>query len=119
MNQTKTHTGGCHCKKIRFEVSTDLAHVFLCNCSICAKMGSLVTFVPKDHFTLLLGEDALVDYQFGKKRVHHPFCRHCGIHAFGRGTGPDGSEMRSVNVRCLDDVDVNALTVKPYDGKSL
>jgi len=27
--------------------------------------------------------------------------------------------MRAVNVRCLENVDVEALTITPFDGKSL
>ena len=42
-----------------------------------------------------------------------------GIHSFGGGVGPDGRETRAVNVRCLENVDVEALTITPFDGKSL
>lgn len=113
------HTGGCHCGKVRYEVETDLATVMSCNCSICQKRGALLTFVPTPQFTLLAGEDALTDYQFNKKIIHHLFCGTCGVGSFARGVAPDGSEMVAVNVRCLDDVDPAALTVTPFDGKSM
>ena len=35
-----------------------------------------------------------------------------------RGKMPDGTDMVAVNVRCLDDVDFDALSFKKYDGKS-
>ena len=73
--------------------------------------GWLLTFVPPEQFTLVSGGDLLSDYQFGKKRVHHLFCPTCGIQSFGRGVTPDGRDIRAINVRCLEDVDV--------DGKSL
>src|SRR5262245_15309100 len=101
MSETNTYKGSCHCGKVQFEVDTELARVTACNCSICSKAGYLLAFVPDERFKLLSGEEELVDYQFGKQRVHHPFCRACGIHAFGHGKGPDGTEMRAVNVRCL------------------
>jgi hypothetical protein len=119
MNETKTYTGGCHCGKVRYEVKTNLAQVISCNCSICSKTGSLLTFTPVSEFKLLSGQDSLSDYQFGKHVVHHLFCSACGIRSFARGTGPDGSEMRAINVRCLDDVDVAALTLTPFNGKSI
>jgi hypothetical protein len=119
MTDTKTYSGGCHCGKVRFEVTTDLARVTECNCSICAKKGYLLTFVPADRFKLLSGDGELSDYQFNKKSVHHLFCRICGIQSFGRGKGPGGQEMRAVNVRCLDDVDLSALTITQFDGKRL
>src|SRR5262249_3814843 len=88
MSETKTDAGGCHCGKVRFEATTDLAKVTACNCSICSRAGWLLVFVPDEQFKLLSDEESLADYQFGKKRVHHTFCRECGIHAFGHGAGP-------------------------------
>lgn len=119
MSETKTYTGGCHCGKVRFEVQADLGSVISCNCSICAKSGSLLTFTPAERFKLLSGEDALSDYLFNQKKIHHLFCSNCGVRSFASGIGPDGTEMRAVNVRCLDDVDIESLTPTHYDGKSL
>lgn len=119
MAETRVHQGGCHCGAVRYEVTTDLAHVIACNCSVCAKHGLWLTFVPAAAFRLLSGEGALQDYQFARKQVHHLFCRSCGVESFARGTAPDGGETIAVNVRCLDDVDIAAITPAPFDGKSL
>jgi hypothetical protein len=118
MADAKTYAGGCHCGKVRYEVSTELGTVVACNCSICSKKSHLLTFVQADQFTLLSGEEALTDYQFNKKHIHHVFCSVCGIQSFTWGTGRDGRKMYSINVRCLDGVDVGALPVKQVDGKS-
>ncbi len=118
MGTTKTYTGGCHCGKVRYEVTTDLSFLIDCNCSICSKKGHVLTFVPTTQFKLLSGKDALTDYQFNKHVVHHMFCSTCGISSFGSGKKPDGTEMNSINVRCLDDVDLGALQVTHFDGKS-
>jgi hypothetical protein len=118
MSAPALHTGGCHCGKVRYQVTTDLGRVIECNCSICARRAHLLTFVPADQFTLLCGQDALTDYQFNKHVIHHVFCSTCGIGSFGWGTGADGKKMYSVNVRCLDGVDLGALTVTHFDGKS-
>jgi hypothetical protein len=119
MADPRTYTGGCHCGAVRFEVKTDLSSVLACNCSICSKTGWLLAFAPEEQLTVLSGCEALSDYQFGRKRAHHLFCRTCGVRSFSRGTAPDGREMCAVNVRCLDGVDVAALTIRPFDGKSL
>jgi hypothetical protein len=119
MTDTKTYTGGCHCGKVRFETKVDLGNVLACNCSICAKAGLLLAFTSADQFKLLSGEDGLTDYQFNKKKIHHLFCATCGVRSFARGTAPDGKEMRAINVRCLDDVDIDALTPRPFDGKNM
>jgi hypothetical protein len=59
------------------------------------------------------------DFQFNNRVIHHYFCPTCGIESFARGTGPGGKEMVMVNVRCLDGVDVGALTVQQFDGRSM
>lgn len=118
MTEMKLRTGGCHCGAVRYEVETDLTRLVSCNCSICAKTGSILTFVPDSKFSLKSGEDALTDYTFNKHVIHHLFCSTCGIRSFARGKGPDGTPMIAVNVRCLDDVDVFALKPVEYDGKS-
>jgi hypothetical protein len=115
---TTHHRGGCHCGAVRYRVEIDLANpVIACNCSICGRTGSLLSFVPASAFTLEKGEDALTDYQFGKKNIHHLFCRTCGVRSFARGQGPKGP-MAAINTRCLDEVDLGALQVQPFDGKS-
>ena len=119
MADAKTYTGGCHCGQVRYDVTTDLANVLACNCSICQKRGALWTFVPAEHFALRAGGEELRDYQFGKKTTHHLFCPHCGVGSFSRGEAPDGGEVIAVNVRCLDDVDIAALKPTPYDGRNL
>jgi len=119
MSGPKTYTGGCHCGEVRFEVTTDLGKVTSCNCSICEKRGALWSFVPAESFALRAGEEALKDYQFGKKSIHHLFCPQCGVGAFSRGTTPQGNELIAVNVRCLDEIDVAALAPAAFDGRSL
>ena len=119
MAEKSVHEGGCHCGAVRFEAATDLGRVIACNCSICSKQGLWLTFVPGVDFKLVAGEDALRDYQFGKKRIHHMVCTTCGVEPFGHSTGKDGGEMYAVNVRCLDDVDVSTVTPTPFDGKKL
>ena len=60
---------------MRYEAESDLAQVVDCNCSICMKRGALWAFVKAPQFKLIQGEDALTDYQFGKKKIHHLFCQ--------------------------------------------
>jgi hypothetical protein len=119
MSGLKTYLGGCHCGKVRFEATTDPDTAIACNCSICAKHGLWLTFVPPQQFKLVCGLDALADHQFNKHIVHHVFCRTCGVESFARGKGKDGKDMFAINVRCLDGVDIAKLRPKPFDGRSL
>jgi len=118
MSDLTTYTGGCHCGAVRYQVQMNLGNPAIgCNCSMCGRAGSLLSFVPVSQFKLLSGEDALTDYQFNKKVIHHLFCDTCGIKSFARGAKPDGTAMVAINVRCLDGVDIDQLKVTNYDGK--
>ena len=119
MPEAKSYTGGCHCCAVRYEVQADLSQVIECNCSICSKKGSLLTFVTRDKFKLVSGEASLKDYQFNHKVIHHLFCTTCGIASFANGVMPDGTRMAAINVRCLDGVDLAAIKPTPFDGRSL
>ena len=113
----KTHTGGCHCGRVRFEVSAPARiDVTDCNCSMCTKAGYLHLIVPKDRFRLLSGEDALTAYQFNTGVAKHLFCRVCGIKSFYvPRSHPDAF---SVNVRCLDEGTVDSMNVVKKDGRN-
>jgi len=113
------YKGSCHCGQVAFEVEGDLNQVADCNCSICSRMGSLHWFVPKDALHLVTAEDNLATYTFGPATISHYFCPKCGIHPFGEGTDRSGNHMVAVNVRCLDGVDLETLSVSHFDGRSL
>lgn len=111
-----TYEGGCHCGRVRFRVTGDLADVLDCNCSVCTKKGILHLIVPPAQFEILKGEDALTTYQFNTHTATHRFCASCGIHPFYvPRSDPDKID---VNVRCLDDVDIAALKPKKFDGRN-
>lgn len=120
MAEARAYTGGCHCGRVRYEVTLALDRVGECNCSICTKLGALWAYAEPHQFRLISGESALRDYQFNKRLIHHLFCGACGIESFGRGQRPtDGKEVVGINVRCLDNVDLAGLRRVPFDGKSL
>jgi hypothetical protein len=103
---------------VRYRVEVDLSKpVLQCNCSICSRTGTLLSFLSASEFTLEKGEDSLTDYQFGKQNIHHLFCKVCGVRSFARGQGPSGP-MVAINTRCLDGVDATTLGVQHFDGKS-
>ena len=113
----KKYTGGCHCGKVRYEVETDLKKVLTCNCSHCSAKGLLLNFIPAQQFRLITGEDSLTEYQFNKKMIQHLFCSICGVESFARGRGQEGKAMVALNARCFDGIDLDSLTLTPFNGK--
>ncbi|HET9679959.1 MAG TPA: GFA family protein [Gammaproteobacteria bacterium] len=112
------YQGSCHCGNVAFEVEGDITQVMACNCSMCQRKGALLWFVPRDKLQLKTAEDKIGTYMFNKRAIKHRFCTSCGIHPYGEGTAPDGSEMSAINVRCLDEVDIDSIPVKQIDGRS-
>jgi len=112
-----THTGGCHCGRVRFEIDAPARiSAVECNCSICAKSGFLHLFVSADEFRLLQGEDAIQTYTFNTGVAQHRFCRHCGVKSFYiPRSHPNGI---SANVRCLDPETIESVDIKPFDGRN-
>ncbi len=112
----RTYRGGCHCGRIRFEVSGKLKRVSECNCSICTKKGYLHWIVEPAAFRLLTPPDNIAVYTFNTKVAKHLFCPNCGVASFYiPRSDPDAID---VNVRCLQDVDLGRLEYDHFDGRN-
>lgn len=117
MSAERRYRGGCHCGAVRFTVTAaDPLVVDECNCSICRPSAFLHLIVARDAFSLDQGQEALVEYRFGTGVARHLFCGECGVKSFYiPRSHPDGV---SVNARCLDDIDLSALDIRPFDGRN-
>ena len=110
-----THSGGCHCGAVAFEVEAPAKLVASdCNCSICRMSGYLHLIVPRSRFHLLQGADELTEYKFNTGTARHLFCGRCGVKSFYvPRSNPDGY---SVNVRCLDPATIEHVEVQLFDA---
>ncbi|MGH8280274.1 MAG: GFA family protein [Gammaproteobacteria bacterium] len=113
------YQGSCHCGKISYEVEVEPGPVTVCNCSICQRRGHLLWFVPRNQLKLKTPESAMKFYTFNKHKIRHYFCPECGCAPFGMGADDKGNQMAAINVRCLEGVDIGALEVRHFDGRSL
>ncbi|MGY0504712.1 GFA family protein [Luteimonas sp. e5] len=113
-----TRQGSCHCGAVRFHVQGTPQEVMECNCSHCQRKGFLLWFVPRTALSIDRGEDVLTRYTFNKHVIEHLFCPTCGVQPFGIGTRPDGSEMAAINIRSLEDIELDAIPRQPVDGRS-
>jgi hypothetical protein len=124
----QTHTGSCHCGAVRFEVDLDLDHVRVCDCSICRKRGALNHRVESSQLRLLTPLDAMTLYRWHTRTAADYFCPTCGILPFRRPSALTPEELArgmtsflgwTVNVRCLDGVDLDAIPVRHVYGSRL
>jgi hypothetical protein len=113
-----TYKGSCHCGGIAFEVEGTVEGALACNCSICQRKGSLLWFVPRAQVKLTTPEANIRTYEFNKHLIKHQFCPTCGIHPFAEGVAPDGTATAAINLRCLEDFDLDSVPVQHYDGRS-
>lgn len=112
-----TYQGRCHCGRIRFEVDLDLDHVRSCDCSLCRKRGALLHRVDEDALRILTPLSDATLYQWHTRTARDYFCPECGVLPFRRPrTAP---ERWSINVRCLEGVDLEAIPVRALQGSRL
>ncbi|HEY1231008.1 MAG TPA: GFA family protein [Ramlibacter sp.] len=112
------YRGSCHCGRVAFEVEGTIEQAMACNCSMCQRKGSLLWFVPREQLRLLTPDADAATYLFNKHVIRHRFCPLCGIHPYGEGKGPDGQPMAAVNIRCIEGIDLDTVSVTHYDGRS-
>jgi len=124
----KTYLGSCHCGRVRFEVELELDHVRSCDCSICRRRGALIHRVEAERLRVLTPLSELTLYQWHTRTAEDYFCPRCGILPFRRPRERTAAEAEaglpaftgwSVNVRCLEGVDLDALPVRRVYGSRL
>jgi hypothetical protein len=117
-NETRKHSGSCHCGAVKFEVQLDATAGSRCNCTVCTKIGALGGIVKPDAFRLLSGEPSLSFYEWGGKTAKRYFCKSCGVSCFSRGHLEQiGGAYVSVNFNALDDIDPADVKVTYWDGR--
>jgi hypothetical protein len=50
--------------------------------------------------------------------IKHRFCKTCGVLPFGEGTDPKGNATVAVNIRCLENIDLDSIPITKWDGRS-
>ncbi|KAK7048227.1 GFA domain-containing protein [Favolaschia claudopus] len=117
--ELETYHGGCHCKKIRYELQHPDIYagpVMNCNCSICEDRGYLMIYAPEDKFHFTSGSEAdLTSYEFGSNVIRHRFCKSCGS-SLGPVVAKRG--MVVINTRTIEDVDLSRLQLHKGNGKA-
>jgi hypothetical protein len=112
------YKGSCHCGHIAFQVEGTLASAMSCNCSICQRKGTLMWFVPRENLHLLTPDENASTYTFNKHVIKHRFCPKCGMHPYGEGVDAKGNAMAAINIRCLENIELDKIPVTHFDGRA-
>ncbi|KAK9091453.1 hypothetical protein Sjap_024630 [Stephania japonica] len=115
-NESVLHHGGCHCRRVRWQVQAPASVVaWKCNCSDCSMRGNIHFVVPSTCFSLAKGsEQCLTTYTFGTHTAKHSFCKFCGITSFYiPRSNPDGI---AVTVKCVDPGTLKHVEIRQFNG---
>lgn len=114
----RTYRGSCFCGAVGYEAELDLAEdTVRCNCTFCTKTGWWSAYVKPDAFRLLQGQDRLIRFASKNPMVEETTCGGCGVRAYGHGNIPElGGEYYQVNLRCLDEANLEGVKVIHVDG---
>jgi hypothetical protein len=113
----QTYAGSCHCGFIKFEVDMDLDHVRVCDCTICKKRGALNHRVEEADIRIFTPLENMIQYKWHTQTATDYICPTCGILPFRHPR--DRPDIWTVNVRCLDRIDLDTIRVKKIYGSKL
>ena len=122
----KQYSGSCHCGRTRFEITADIDHVRVCDCSICTRRGALIFRVPEEDFNLLTPLSDLSTYVWGSGTGKDYFCPVCGVLPFRKPSALTSKEKAAgktafngwaINIRCLNGIDFTTLPVERIPGR--
>ncbi|MFT7572876.1 MAG: hypothetical protein ACI9JL_003931 [Paracoccaceae bacterium] len=117
-----THTGGCLCGAIRYEISGDPVRAANCHCDECRKATgasfATVVFFNEDDVKVVEGTPKQFFHAADSgSTMTKEFCGNCGSQVLGAGSGSPG--IRSVRVGSLDDASFVVPQMDLYTGKAL
>jgi hypothetical protein len=123
MSDGRTFQGSCHCGAIRgtLRATKPAAKLQLrsCQCSFCARHGTMTVSDPAGRATFEIERAALSAYQFGTRTGTSLICNRCGMYA-GVIVGDGGKVWSVLNVRGLAIPEFKGREAEPvvYDGET-
>lgn len=115
--------GSCHCGAQRFAAPAP-AEVTQCNCSTCAKHGTVAAYYAPGEVEFGLTPDRLAAYQWGDRMMTFHHCATCGCSVFAEsgawttGEGEARPARITLNARLFDDFDLDAVPIRHVDGRN-
>jgi hypothetical protein len=100
MSTPETHSGGCLCGGVRYEVRGALRGVIACHCSQCRRTSGhhvAMTNAPRENLTLT--SSGTLSWYRSSPRAERGFCRVCGGNLFWQ---QDGANTTSIAAGTLD-----------------
>ncbi len=88
----ESHTGGCLCGAVRFEVHGPLRDVVNCYCTMCQRLhGACGAHSKADKLDIVIIEDRGLRWYASSSRARRGFCSECGSSLFWEPVGQSGT----------------------------
>ena len=108
----------CHCGEVQGEIQLPdegLKTKRRCNCTLCKRKGTVMTFVEVKDLQIKSGSEQLTKYQYHTKVAEHYFCKICGIYTHHKMRS--NPNMYGINAACIEGVDPYKLeNIEIFDG---
>jgi len=99
-DQQTTHTGGCLCGAVRYEITGPIRGVVNCHCSMCQRLhGSFGAHSKAPKAAIAVTEGRGLAWYATSERARRGFCRLCGSNLFW---GPVDQDATGIVAGCLD-----------------
>lgn len=83
-----SHSGGCLCGAVRYEVRGTLRPVIMCHCTQCRRStGHVMASTAARHADFHLVKEAGLEWYTSSPEARRAFCRRCGSTLFWQGAG--------------------------------
>jgi hypothetical protein len=103
---TRSHTGGCHCGKARWNLETELSVMNLtprvCDCDFCIRHRAAWISDPKGKLTLHVLQTGVQRYRQGSEQAEFIICCDCGVLVAVVATDARGTLLGAVNRNAFD-----------------
>jgi hypothetical protein len=111
-------TGGCHCGKVRVEITTAPEQVTDCNCSICRRYATLWAYYAPDQVRVTESVPGAT-YLWGDRDIVFHRCSDCGCVTHWTAAKMPSAPRMGVNVRLMPPEVLAAALVHHADGASM
>ena len=95
-----SHSGGCLCGAVRYQVRGPLRGVVNCHCEMCRRLhGAFGAYTKAQDSELKITEERGLAWYESSEKARRGFCRDCGANLFWQ---PSGMQTTSIAAGTLD-----------------
>ena len=106
----------CHCGAVRFEIAEAPTYVAECNCSICAKLGTLWAYFHPDQVASSGTPERTRAYVWGDRTLEFHSCSTCGCTTHWQAIDGSNANRMGINARLMEGLTPQDVELRHFDG---